>query len=206
LDRRSARLYDKLQEKHHPEDITRDEDGNEKYRQTSLLVQSPPILDMAASTHAGRSIPENSRAVATALAESKKRYGVYPRASSSTSWDSTPAANSMIEAGLLTGVEGKPNGEKAVRGNYVDRNWSENVVHSRYSEINPSEHRVPDEDVEQNVDVVKKKLVEHSRAKRAASSPVETSLEDNAPAATSAEKPKRSESFSQGALDFMGGK
>lgn len=121
-----TRYYDRnaWNEPHSPSEIDSwarreaDENGN-----VPLFKQfhTPPIFDYAMST-------ADAKVSATklglhAIADTERRFGERPVASSSTSPHSTPTVNTAIKHGIISGVEGQPKGTLAAVGN--DINWED---------------------------------------------------------------------------------
>jgi hypothetical protein len=163
-------FWDKAQQVYHPEDINRDKNGKEVSRQEALTIEVPPVLTDTGATH--NYIPETKRATATAIAESKKRYGRTPWASNNTSEYSTPAVNKAIEAGILGGIEGRSS-KVAKVGNFSDMEFGAATARVAASNIKLSKSRnagfkskkIRNAEVEKNVADVDDQMRAHVRKK-----------------------------------------
>ena len=164
---------DTVQKLYHPEDINRDETGKEVSRQHALFYVKPPVITNSASTH--NYLPETKMATATAIAESKKRYGRVPWASNNTSAYSTPAVNKAVEAGVLGGIEHTVPGQQAEQGNISDMAWGKEVAQTSAHNVKIGmskgatfkQRKLRSGEVKRNVSsALEEPLKEHARKKR----------------------------------------
>lgn len=197
-DEADERMYDRGITNYHPEDTTIDKSGR-KIRQGSFFGVKPPKLDMLFASH--QHIPETANVVAAAVDEANTRFGMKPIVSNDMSKFSGPAANAGIEAGIFSGVEGKPAGElfDLSNANNINLLGGAQTAHNRaammaHRDNVRGESPMDKAMVDLAVNSFKKQLVEGARKKRG--------VKPKSPSKPSEAVPKRSPQFEQ--LKFEG--
>lgn len=164
---KAQKRFDDLTDRLHPEDLIKDSSGNVVGRQDSLFVVPPPTLLAAASSKPY--LPESKNAIATAIAESKRKWGVAPTFSTTLSQDSEPVVRQLTEAGLLrkTAETDPDEIRRFSKGFDLGGKFRREVVRgARQRAFQKRINRLPQEQVNADVSAFEEALANRRAAKR----------------------------------------